>query len=256
MDITIKKPFSISEIGKRLNHEDPIYPNGDCGTANDRLFLVCDGVGDSNRGEAASLIACDSIQTYFNMFLNDEANIDPEFIQKAIRYTEIRFDEHVKENPDAKGMATAVCLLYFAADRVYLAHAGNGRIYQFRQGKIIFKTEAPNNPAGKHPEKTADYKVIRGSRLPLDIDITQITDIQADDRFLMCTDSIAKTLTDNDLTELFSKEDSPEETLSAIKARCNDSVPENCSAYLIPIHETEEMSALKHVMTSFLYAFI
>jgi protein phosphatase len=269
MYITIKKPFSISEIGKRLNNEDSIYPNGDYGTANDRLFLVCDGVGGSNKGEVASFIACDSIQTYFNTFLDAETNIDPKFIQKAIRYTEIRFDEYIKENPNAKGMATTLCLLYLTTDRVYLAHAGDSRIYQFRQGKIIFKTEDHSlvnsmikngqiNPedAEKHPQRNVIYKAIQGSKFPLDIDIKQITNIQAGDRFLMCTDGITETLNDNELSELFSKDDSPEETLSAIKARCNDQSQDNYSAYLIPIHETEEMSAFKHVMTSFLYAFV
>lgn len=269
MQITIKKPFSISEIGKRLNNEDSIYPNGDCGTANDRLFLVCDGVGGSNKGEVASFIACDSIQTYFNTFLDAETTIDPEFIQKAIRYTEIRFDEYLKENPNAKGMATTLCLLYLAADKVYSAHAGDSRIYQFRKGKIIFRTEdhslvnsmikngqiSPED-AGKHPQRNVIYKAIQGSNLPLDIDIEQITNIQPDDRFLMCTDGITESLSDNELSELFSKDDSPEEILSAIKARCNDQSRDNYSAYLIPIHETEEMSAFKHVMTSFLYAFV
>ncbi|MDR0732663.1 MAG: protein phosphatase 2C domain-containing protein [Dysgonamonadaceae bacterium] len=268
MYLTIKKPFSISEIGKRLNNEDSIYPD-DYGTASDRLFLVCDGVGGSNKGEAASLIACDAIQTYFNTFLDAENDINPEFIQKAIRYTEIRFDEYIKENPNAKGMATTLCLLYLAADRIYLAHAGDSRIYQFRQGKIIFKTEDHSivnsmvktgqiNPedAGKHPQKNVIYKAIQGSNLPLDIDITQITDIQADDCFLMCTDGVTETLSDSELSELFAKNASPEETLSAIKARCSNQSRDNYSAYLIPIHEIEEMNAFKHVMNSFLYAFV
>jgi protein phosphatase len=269
MYITIKKPFSISEMGKRLNNEDSIYPDGDCGTAN-RLFLVCDGVGGSNKGEAASFVACDSIQTYFNTFLPDvETNIDPEFIQKAIRYTEIRFDEYIKENPNAKGMATTLCFLYLDTDKVYLAHAGDSRIYQFRKGNIIFKTEDHSlvnsmikngqiNPldAEKHPQRNVIYKAIQGSKTPLDIDITQITDIQAGDCFLMCTDGITETLNDSELCELFSKNDPPEEILSVIKARCNDQSRDNYSAYLIPILETEEMSAFKHVMTSFLYAFI
>lgn len=72
----------------------------------------------------------------------------------------------------------------------------------------------------------------------------------------MCTDGITETLSDNELSELFSKDDSPEKTLSAIKARCNDQSRDNYSAYIIPIHETEEMSTLKHVTTSFLYAFV
>lgn len=269
MYITIKKPFSISEIGKRMNNEDSIYPVGDYGTVNDRLFLVCDGVGGSNKGEVASSVACDSIQTYFTTFLDTEKKFDPEFIRKAIRYTEIRFDDYIKDNPIANGMATTLCLLYLAPDRIYLTHAGDSRIYQFRKGKIIFKTEDHSlvnswvktgkiNPeeAEKHPQRNVIYKAIQGSKIPVEIDIEQITDIHPGDRFLMCTDGIMESLNDNELSELFSKDDSPEDTLATIKNRCNDNSRDNYSAYLITINEIEDMSTFKHVMTSFLYAFI
>jgi protein phosphatase len=269
MCITIKKPFSISEIGKRINNEDSIYPNGDRGTSNDRLFLVCDGVGGSNKGEVASSVACDSIQTYFNSFLDTEKKFDPEFIKKAIRYTEIRFDDYIRDNPVAKGMATTLCLLYLASDKIYLTHAGDSRIYQFRKGKIIFRTEDHSlinsmiknrqidpEDADKHPRKNVIYKAIQGSKVPVDIDITHITDIQPDDRFLMCTDGITEVLNDNELEELFSRDDSPEETLTIIKNRCKDKSRDNYSAYLITINEIEEMSTFNQVMTSFLYAFI
>jgi len=269
MYITIKKPFSISEIGKRMNNEDSIYPNDNRATVNDRLFLVCDGVGGSNKGEIASFVACDSIQTYFNSFLDTEKKFDPEFIKKAIQYTEIRFDDYIKENPIAKGMATTLCLLYLDSDRIYLAHAGDSRIYQFRKGEIIFKTEDHSlvnsmlkngqiNPeeAKKHPQRNIIYKAIQGSKIPVEIDISQITDIQPDDRFLMCTDGITEVFNDKELEKLFSKNDSPEETLATIKDSCNDQARDNYSAYLITINEIEEMNAFKHVMTSFLYAFI
>jgi len=269
MYITIKKPFSISEIGKRMNNEDSIYPKGDQGTINDRLFLVCDGVGGSNKGEVASSVACDSVQTYFNTFLDDETNFNPEFIKKAIRYTEISFDDYIKDNPNAKGMATTLCLLYLAPDRIYLAHAGDSRIYQFRKGKIIFKTEDHSlvnslikngkiNPeeAERHPQRNVIYRAIQGSKVPVDVDITQITDVQPDDRFLMCTDGITETMTDNDLENLFSKNDSPEETVATIKELCDDKSRDNYSAYLIAIDKIEEMNAFKQVLSSFLYAFI
>ena len=252
-----------------MNNEDSIYPNGDRGSVDDRLFLVCDGVGGSNKGEVASSVACDSIQTYFNTFLDAEEKIDPEFIRKAIRYTEIRFDDYIKDNPAANGMATTLCFLYLATDRIYLTHAGDSRIYQFRKGKIIFKTEdhslvnsmiktrqINSEEARIHPQRNVIYKAIQGSKVPVDIDITQITDIQPDDRFLMCTDGITEVLNDNELSELFAKEESSEEILATIKDRCNDKSRDNYSAYLLTINEVEEMSTFKHVMTSFLYAFI
>jgi len=233
---------------------------------NDRLFLVCDGVGGSNKGEAASSIACDSIQTYFHTYLDTEKEFDPQFIEKSIRYTEIQFDEYLKKNPSAKGMATTLCLIYFAPEGVYITHAGDSRIYQFRDGKMIFKTEDHSlvnsmvkngriNPdeAGKHPQKNVIYRAIQGTNLPVDIDVIKITDVLPEDEFLMCTDGVTEVWSDIDLCNIFSSEFSSEEKLNTIKDKCRIKARDNYSAYLIPIQEVSKMNVFKQI---FLYAFM
>jgi protein phosphatase len=268
MNIKIHKPFSISEIGKRVNNEDSIYPTNEYATAGDRLFLVCDGVGGSNKGEIASSVACESIQTYFRTFLDVEKEFDPNFIEKAVRYTEIRFDDYIKKNPTAKGMATTLCLLYFSPEGIYLTHAGDSRIYQFRNGKIIFKTEdhslvnsmikngqiKPEN-ANKHPQRNVIYRAIQGTKIPVDVDVLKIADVQSDDLFLMCTDGVTEALNDDELCEIFLKQDSFEDKLTRIKECCRYKAKDNYSAYLIPIQEVDKLNIIKQAMTSFLYLF-
>jgi len=266
MNITLQKPFSVSEVGKRFNNEDSIFPGDERVSINNRLFLVCDGVGGSNKGEVASSIACDSIQTYFRTFLDTEKAFDPVFIDKAVRYTEIRFDEYVQKNPSARGMATTLCLLYFAPDGVYLTHAGDSRIYQFRAGEMIFKTEDHSlvnsmiksgkiNPkdADKHPQKNVIYRAIQGSHTPVDVDIVKIIDVMPDDEFFMCTDGVTEVWNDDDLCSVFSADISSEEKINRIKERCRDKARDNYSAYLIPIHEVSEMNVFKQIFLAFMY---
>jgi len=263
MNITLQKPFSVSEVGKRFNNEDSIYPSDELVNTNNRLFLVCDGVGGSNKGEVASSIACDSIQTYFRSFLDEEKEFDPLFIEKSVRYTEIRFDEYVQSNPSAKGMATTLCLLYFALEGVYLAHAGDSRIYQFRTGEMIFKTEDHSlvnfmiksgkiNPkdADKHPQKNIIYKAIQGSHSPVEVDVIKITDVLPDDEFFMCTDGITEVWSDDDLCNVFSANISTEEKMNRIKERCRDMARDNYSAYLIPILEVHKINLIKQMFLS------
>ena len=264
MNITIQRPFSISEIGKRFNNEDSIYPSNELVNINNRLFLVCDGVGGSNKGEIASSIACDSIQTYFRSFLETEEAFDPQFIEKSIRYTEIRFDEYIRNNPSSGGMATTLCLIYFAPEGVYLTHAGDSRIYQFRNGKMIFKTEDHSlvnsmiksgkikpKDADKHPQKNVIYRAIQGSHSPVEVDIIKITDVLPNDEFFMCTDGVTEVWSDNDLCKVFSANISPEEKISTIREYCRDKARDNYSAYLIPIQEVNRMNVFKQI---FLYA--
>ena len=45
MKILIASPHSIWEQGNRKNQEDAIYPRIGEATANDKVFLLCDGMG-------------------------------------------------------------------------------------------------------------------------------------------------------------------------------------------------------------------
>ena len=266
MNITLQKPFSISEIGKRFNNEDSIYPGDELLGINNRLFLVCDGVGGSKKGEIASSIACDSIQTYFRTYLDLESELNQQFIEKSVRYTEIQFDEYIKKNPSAKGMATTLCLIYFAPEGVYVTHAGDSRIYQFRNGQMIFKTEDHSivnsmvkigrispDEASKHPQRNVIYRAIQGTKSPVDVDVLKIIDILPDDEFFMCTDGVTEVWSDDDLCEIFSTNLSSEEKINAIKNKCRISARDNYSAYLIPIQEVNKMNVFKQI---FLYAFM
>jgi len=264
MNITLQKPVSISEIGQRFNNEDSIFPSNELLSINDRLFLVCDGVGGSNKGEIASAIACDSIQTYFHTFLESEKEFDPHIIEKAVRYTEIRFDDYVEKNPSARGMATTLCLIFFAPACVYLTHAGDSRIYQFRNGEMIFKTEDHSlvnsmiksgkiNPqdAYKHPQRNVIYRAIQGAHSPVDIDVIKITDVLPDDEFFMCTDGVTEVWSDDDLCKVLSGNGSAEEKINRIKEECRGKARDNYSAYLIPIRDVHKMNVMKQIFLNF-----
>ena len=265
MNITIQKPFSFSEKGKRLNNEDFVFPSHERSNIDSRLFLVCDGVGGANKGEDASSIACDSIQTYFQTYVDKEKEFDAQMIEKSIRYAEILFDEHVRKHPSAIGMATTLCLLYLAPNGVYLAHAGDSRIYQFRKGKIIFVTEDHSvvnsmiksglikpEDAKDHPQKNVICRAIQGSHSPVEVDIVRITDVLPNDEFFMCTDGVTEVWSDDDLCKVFSSRKSSEEKMNTIKKNCREHAHDNYSACIIPIHEVEKMNMFKQM---FLYAF-
>lgn len=98
MIITIGKPCAITEKGGRSNNEDSIYPLPEQVTLDQKLFMVCDGVGGAEKGEVASSLACESIQTFFSTFLKDDPT--PEFIHKAVHYAEVCFDSYVQEHPE------------------------------------------------------------------------------------------------------------------------------------------------------------
>ena len=53
MIITIGKPCAITEKGGRSNNEDSIYPLPEQVTLDQKLFMVCDGVGGAEKGDTS-----------------------------------------------------------------------------------------------------------------------------------------------------------------------------------------------------------
>lgn len=267
MSITIGKPCAISEVGGRLNNEDSIYPQPESVSAQQRLFMVCDGVGGAEKGEVASALACESIQTYFSTFLNGE--VTPEFIRKAIQYTESRFDDYILNNPESKGMATTLTLLYIGNSGLTICHIGDSRIYHFRQGHILYRTEdhslvnsliksgeITEEQAAVHPQKNVILRAIQGQGRPVNPDVFFIEDVKPGDIVFMCTDGVLENLTDDSLSSIFSENAGADSLKNAIVERINGRTRDNFSFYIIPIQQILLNGGIKQNILSLFYSFI
>ena len=266
MNITLGKPVAISEKGQRPNNEDYIYPLSEFANVSQKLFIVCDGVGGSEKGEVASSLACESIQTFFATFLEEDPS--PEFIQKAIQYTETRFDEYVIEHPDAKGMATTMTLVYIGNAGITIAHIGDSRVYQFRNGQLIFQTDDHSlvnewvkqsvitpEEAFHHPRKNIITRAISGTERSVEADVVLLTDIQQNDYLFMCTDGVTDCMPNVSLSELFRENRKPESIKNVIVEKCSESSRDNYSFYILPVQNTQNPTSYKQILSSFFYIF-
>ena len=267
MNITIERPFAATEKGRRENNEDYIYPLSELASPGQCLFMVCDGVGGAEKGEVASALACDSFQTFFKTFLDGE---DPseDFINKAVHYTESRFDEYVSQHPEASGMATTLTLLYIGESSIIVAHIGDSRIYQFRESRIVFETkdhslvqsmvdigQITKEEAAVHPKKNIITRAISGSARSINADVAIIKDIRDGDIFFLCTDGIMDCFTDEKLTSVFCAGQSAESIKDLLIDRCCQESKDNFSFYIIPVQSIKKMSGYKQFLFSFLYTF-
>lgn len=267
MNITLERPFAATEKGQRKNNEDFIYPLSELANSGQKLFMVCDGVGGAEKGEVASALACDSFQTFFNTFLEED---DPseDFINRAVHYTESRFDEYIIQHPEAQGMATTMTLLYIGVSRITIAHIGDSRIYQFREGRIVCETEdhslvnswvklgvITKEEAAFHPQKNVITKAIMGTEHPVSADVLYIKDIQDGDFFFMCTDGVTECFSDESLASLFSSNKNAEPIKDAIVELCADKARDNFSFYIIPIQSIQKIAGYKQYLLSLFYSF-
>jgi len=267
MIIKIERPFAISEKGGRINNEDSIYPLSELATANQKLFIVCDGVGGAEKGEIASALACESFQTFFSTFLDGDPT--EEFINKAVHYAETRFDEYIQSHPEAKGMATTLTMLYIGTSGITLAHIGDSRIYQFRKGKPVFCTEdhslvnslvkmgqITEDEAAVHPKRNIITRAISSTESPTEADVTLINDIKDGDYFFMCTDGVTECINNNTLSQIFKTASSADYIKNTIVESCSKKARDNYSFYILPIQNVQNSVSYRQFLLSFFYSFV
>ena len=269
MHITISKPFAVSERGGRLNNEDSVYPLPERVNADQRLFMVCDGVGGAEKGEVASALACESMHTYFDTFLPPETDPDASFIRKAVQYTEACFDTYVKEHPEATGMATTLTMAYLTSVGITLAHIGDSRIYYLRDGEILCQTEdhsLVNNlvklgqltpeEARVHPRRKVITRAIQGSIYATEPDIMVWKDVQAGDFLFLCTDGVLEVVSDEMITNLFRRGTGLSEIKNAIMEACEGKSRDNYSFYIVQVQKVQASMNLRQNILSFLHTFL
>ena len=239
---------SFSNKGSRQNNEDAVYP-----TISDifsNLFIVCDGVGGAAKGEIAS----DLVKKNLVYELSKEKNyeLNKTHIQKAIKKTEVKLAEYLKVNPESEGMATTLTIAYFNKNNVVLGHIGDSRIYQFRNGKMLFKTQDHSlvndllssniisyNESLNHPHKNIINRALVAGKNDIKADFETISDLANNDIFLLCSDGILESFNDAELAELFITDRKIETYTNEIVEKCKIHSNDNFSAIVIKITDIE-----------------
>lgn len=254
MKINIHPPQCLNEIGQRENNEDSIWPMKSKPeiAAASRLFLVCDGVGGTEKGEVAGLITCSVISDY----LQGKETIDAIDIDKAVLLAETRIANILQETGST---ATTLTLLHLGTDKVTVAHIGDSRIYQFRNGKILFKTSdhsfvnelviqkiITEEEARTHPKRNVVTKAVTGEGAHERAEINHILDVMPGDTFFLCSDGITESLTDEDLKKIIGKGSlNNTQKIDRIKQICNENSRDNFSAYLLQVDSMEGIKGQK-----------
>ncbi len=122
-----------TDVGQMREHNEDYMahfetPFGYC-------IIVCDGMGGHAAGDIASQGAIDSIKRYLQD--GKVTMLDtPNSIQNAIEFANYKLREMVKQNQALYGMGTTCVLALFQKTEMFIAHAGDSRLYLIRNNKI------------------------------------------------------------------------------------------------------------------------
>lgn len=205
------KVHTINEIGQRDNQEDSIFPLNGKATEDDRLFILCDGMGGHEAGEVASQTVCEAMSKYILEKCKDpEGEFNDEDLLGAVNAAFEALDGKVqKDVPQSKKMGTTMTCLKLHSKGCTIAHIGDSRVYHIRPSKskedmILHQTEDHSliNDLIKIGEMTVEEAKLSNQKnvitramqpnmeRPPKPDIYHSEDIEAGDYFYLCSDGM------------------------------------------------------------------
>lgn len=215
--------YGMTSVGKVRDHNEDAFHLG----ADERLYVVADGMGGHAAGEVASRVAIESV-AHFYQTMDDEGTwpfeVNPQLshhankLIQAIRLSNRSVLEEVKANEKFRGMGTTIVTLIVrpnvndGGDSVYLGHVGDSRIYRVRNEAIELMTSDHSwinsqvqsglltpEAARNHPLRNVITRAL-GSDGDVEVDV-QDAEPQAGDIFIMCTDGLNTMVEDQEILQ-------------------------------------------------------
>lgn len=259
MIINILQPQSFSEIGRKDNQEDFLWPSPEAVTTDQRVFIMCDGVGGQDSGEVASQTAGTALGEYITSHWPEDGIMTKNLFNEALSFA---YDELDKADTGAeRKMGTTMTCIVLHRGGVLLAHIGDSRIYQIRptlsdvakeRSGIVYQTEdhslvndllrmgeITQEEAINFPQKNVITRAMqpnqeRRSRA----DIINIADVQQGDFFFLCSDGVLEKVTNLTLGNILAnKELDNNAKIASIKSICDSGTRDNYTCWLVPIGE-------------------
>lgn len=256
MKLKINPPIGVTDKGIRPQNEDSIYPMLNHADEETTVFVVCDGVGGSEKGEVASKLAANFWGESLSMM--GQLPYDADFYEHLFAKLKEEFVNTEEAQPDCAGMGTTLVFANLQADGVHVGWVGDSRIIQVRNGKIIFKSrdhsfvmklveegEITEDEAVFHPQKNIILRSVSASDLNSTIELELITDVQPGDKFLLCSDGITDQMEWSFLEKLFVETNSLNDVYGYLERFAKEFSRDNYSLYLFEIGDigTEKVQA-------------
>ena len=251
MRIFVKQPLCIHELGKRQNQEDSVFPPDGGASIDDRLFMVCDGMGGHEHGEVASQLVCGVLSACVKEHFDGNVLTD-DMLHDAL--DEVFRQINQLDDGTVKRMGTTLTLLCLHHGGATMAHIGDSRIYHIRprERRILYKSRDHSLVydlfmAGEiKQEEMATYSkknvitraVMPGLERQPKADIVHSTDILPGDIFILCSDGMLEQMSDSALVDLLTKGMADEEIRQRLIEVTKDN-KDNHSAWLVSIDRVE-----------------
>ena len=204
--------------GSRPINEDAIgcFENGD-----NRLFILCDGLGGHGMGDVASSLVKEVFRDQF-FKTDDMVNFLGEAFTAA---QQILMMEQVEQRARHKMKTTAVALAT-DADTAYIGHIGDSRLYVFQNGRVKTRTldhsipqmlvlsrEIKEREIRHHPDRNIVLRVMGIEWEEPMYELMLPFKLKKHQAFLLCSDGFWELIEEKEMCALLKRASSPQEWL-------------------------------------------
>jgi serine/threonine protein phosphatase PrpC len=209
------------------------------------LMLVADGMGGHAAGEIASHLAASTLDEWVTAHLDSGEEV-ADMLRRGVLEANARVFEAQRQDRSLAGMGSTLTALFFRGNRYCIAHVGDSRAYQLRDGAIRQLTRdhslvwhlyesgvLEKSELSRHPQKNLITRSI-GSHPQVEVDIEEGEGIPGD-VYLLCSDGLTDGVGEEKLrSALAANERPPQEIADHLVDAANEAGgPDNITAIVV-----------------------
>jgi len=178
------------------------------------LLVVADGMGGHRHGEIAAQLAVTTMTEAFQRLAVPTLSSPAKFLIDHIQQVHDMIDQLTQEREMLESPRTTIVAAVVQRGMLYCAHVGDSRLYHFRDGHLLYRTEdhsivqslyskgiISKDEMSTHPYRHKVYSCLGGDTPPK-IDLSDRQELAEGDTILLCTDGVWGAVPDEQIKQI------------------------------------------------------
>ncbi|HSH55172.1 MAG TPA: protein phosphatase 2C domain-containing protein [Methylotenera sp.] len=178
------------------------------------LLVIADGMGGYRHGEVAAQLAVTTMTEAFQRLAVPTLSSPAKFLIEHIQQIHDMIDQLTEEREMLEAPRTTIAAAVVQRGVLYCAHVGDTRLYHFRDGHLLYRTEdhsivqslyskgmISKDDMSTHPYRHKVYSCLGGD-VPPKIELADRQELAEGDTILLCTDGVWGAVADEQIKQI------------------------------------------------------